>query len=185
MTAAAPFNEQPSTEEVQALLRVARNAIAAELAGRSFDVPELGPPWNRQGNVFVTLRGVDGQLRGCVGRTRPMLPTVLHEIADCAIASATRDTRVPPVEVDELDRLHIEISVLGPPEPVENHDDLDPSRYGVIVSFGSRQGVLLPAIAGIDTVEDQIDIAARKGGIATSAPYAVHRFEVMKITGTR
>jgi AMMECR1 domain-containing protein len=39
-------------------------------------------------------------------------------------------------------------------------------KYGVIVSCGARRGLLLPDLDGVDTVDDQVDIAMRKGGIS-------------------
>ena len=43
---------------------------------------------------------------------------------------------------------------------------MDVKKYGVIVSCGGRRGLLLPDLAGVDTVEQQIDIAQQKGGIS-------------------
>jgi AMMECR1 domain-containing protein len=37
-------------------------------------------------------------------------------------------------------------------------------RYGVIVQSGTRRGLLLPNLEGVDTAEEQIDIAREKGG---------------------
>ena len=46
-------------------------------------------------------------------------------------------------------------------------EDLDPSVFGVIVEdeSGSRRGLLLPDIPGIDNAQQQVEIAARKAGI--------------------
>ena len=58
--------------------------------------------------------------------------------------------------------------------------DLDVKKYGVIVSCGGRRGLLLPDLDGVDTVEEQIDIACRKGGIRADEPYTLERFEVVR-----
>jgi hypothetical protein len=41
--------------------------------------------------------------------------------------------------------------------------------------------VLLPAIEGIDTVDDQLRVVLRKAGIPSDAPYRIERFLVDKV----
>ena len=53
-------------------------------------------------------------------------------------------------------------------------------RYGVIVQSGSKRGLLLPDLEGVDTVKDQISIAMRKGGIAPGSNIDLYRFEVVR-----
>ena len=53
-------------------------------------------------------------------------------------------------------------------------------RYGVIVTNGRRRGLLLPALDGVDTVEQQVDIARRKAGIGEDEPVSLQRFEVIR-----
>jgi AMMECR1 domain-containing protein len=59
-------------------------------------------------------------------------------------------------------------------------DELDPKVYGVIVEdeSESRRGLLLPDIQGVDTAQQQVEIAARKAGIPQGAPVKVSRFKV-------
>ena len=57
---------------------------------------------------------------------------------------------------------------------------LDVKKYGVIVENGRRRGLLLPDLAGVDTVEQQIDIARRKGNIGQREPLTLYRFEVQR-----
>ena len=59
-------------------------------------------------------------------------------------------------------------------------EQLDVRKYGVIVSRGSRRGLLLPDLDGVDTVKQQVDIAMRKGGISRSDRYKLQRFEVIR-----
>lgn len=164
-----------------ALLDIAHEAIAHALSGVRYVVPQLDAPWESPHAVFVTLRSPDGELRGCIGRTEPAFRTLALEVADCAVAAATRDHRMTPVQSSELARLGIEISVLEPPEEVEGPASLDPKRYGVVVSQGEQRGVLLPEVEGVDTVEDQLRIAMRKGEISAHAPYRLQRFRVHKV----
>ena len=81
---------------------------------------------------------------------------------------------------DELDRLEINVDVLTTPEKIESKDELDVKRYGVIVSGGGKRGLLLPDLDGVDTVEEQVDIAMRKGGISPREKITLERFEVIR-----
>jgi AmmeMemoRadiSam system protein A len=119
-----------------------------------------------------------GLLRGCIGTISPTRDTLAAEVVGNAVEAATRDPRFPPVTADELDDLEIKVDVLHEAEPVSGLDDLDPKTYGVIVSCGSRRGLLLPDLEGVDTPEHQVSIAASKGGIALSEPFRLERFKV-------
>ena len=46
---------------------------------------------------------------------------------------------------------------------------------------GARRGLLLPGIEGVDSVSQQLAIAARKGGIDRGRPHSLERFEVRKV----
>ena len=63
---------------------------------------------------------------------------------------------------------------------IASKDDLDVKRYGVIVSQGNKKGLLLPDLEGIDDVDEQVSIAARKGRIDLQKPYQLERFEVFR-----
>jgi AmmeMemoRadiSam system protein A len=163
------------------LLAIARRAIAAYLRGEPDEPPELAPPWELARGVFVTLRTRAGALRGCVGHVEPGFETLTAEVASCAVAAATRDSRFAPVALGELDGLRIELSLLTCPEPLADADALDPARYGVVVASGARRGVLLPAIEGIASAREQVRIACAKAGIAPDEPASLARFEVLKL----
>ena len=81
---------------------------------------------------------------------------------------------------EELETREYSVDVLGKPEPVDGPEQLDPGRYGVIVSCGQLRGLLLPDLDGVDTAEQQIDIARRKGGIPRDVPCRLERFEVVR-----
>jgi AmmeMemoRadiSam system protein A len=144
---------------------------------------DLGRPGAPRAPVFVTLRSLDGSLRGCIGSLVAMEPDVAAETARSAVLAATRDPRFPPVRAEELQKLHIEVSVLLPEEPVLDFAELDPQRYGVVVRDGQgRQGLLLPEVPGVDTAELQVEIARRKAGIEPDASVTMRRFEVVKFS---
>jgi len=165
----------------RALLAVAREAVDAQTRRANYVAPTLPPPLADSCGVFVTLRESSGALRGCIGHMQAQHATLAAEVADCARSAASSDPRFPPVSIEELPQLSIEISLLAAPERVHDLSTLDARRYGVLVSHGGRRGVLLPDIQGVDTVEDQLRIAGDKGGLPRDEPWAVHRFEVEKL----
>ena len=69
---------------------------------------------------------------------------------------------------------------MGQPEEVSGPEDLDPKEYGVIVrTVDGRQALLLPDLEGVDTVEQQLRITCRKGGIDPDRDhYRIFRFQV-------
>ena len=129
--------------------------------------------------TFVSLH-MYGQLRGCIGTIAPTQENVAWEIVQNAISACSRDPRFPPVQAGELDKLEYSVDVLDRPEPVDSPAQLDPKQYGVIVSYGHRLGLLLPNLDGVDTVEQQLDIACQKGGIRPKDPYKIERFRVVR-----
>lgn len=167
----------------QTLLSIARDAVVAAVEARSYEPPPLEPPWDRPRAVFVTLRERDGKLRGCIGRTQPNEVTLCREVASAATSAATTDPRFPQVTRAEFPGLSYTVSVLDAPEPVAGFGDLDPTRYGVVVSAGSRRGVLLPHVPGVLTVADQVRFARDKAGIGREEPVRLERFAVREVSG--
>lgn len=72
-----------------------------------------------------------------------------------------------PIQKSELPNLVYTVSILGQPEQIRDIADLNPKKYGVIVSTPDhcKTGLLLPDLEGIDTVEKQIMIACQMAGI--------------------
>jgi AMMECR1 domain-containing protein len=70
--------------------------------------------------------------------------------------------------------------VLGEPEPIESINQLDPVRFGVIVTSGYKRGLLLPNLEGVDTARQQVEIALSKAGIRSNERYTMERFEVVR-----
>lgn len=136
---------------------------------------------NARAACFVSLKTLDGQLRGCIGTIEPAKDTLAEEVVANAINAASRDPRFLPVSADELPNLKYSVDVLAAPEPAKM-EDLDPAIYGVIVEdeSGLHRGLLLPDIEGVDSVERQVEIAARKAGIASETPLKLWRFRVSR-----
>ncbi len=57
---------------------------------------------------------------------------------------------------------------------------LDPYNYGVIVTSGSKKGLLLPNLDGIDDIDEQLRIALSKAGINEWEEYEMERFKVTR-----
>jgi AMMECR1 domain-containing protein len=83
---------------------------------------------------------------------------------------------------EELKDLVYSVDVLGAVEPIEDISQLDPVRYGVIVSHGRKRGLLLPNLPGVSTVMEQIEIARSKAGMYDDEPADLARFEVVRHT---
>ena len=164
--------------EQQQLLRLARAAIENRLLGKPIPAPDSR--WQRVAAAFVTLRD-EGQLRGCIGylETDRRLAEV---VTRCAVAASTSDPRFPSVGAEELPRLRIEISVLGPIEPTSSPTDFEVGRHGLIVRRGVHRGLLLPQVAlecewDRETFLTQTCLKAGLPGDAWKAGAQVFRFE--------
>jgi AmmeMemoRadiSam system protein A len=119
-----------------------REILRSALAGK----PEPpGPSVPGDGGVFVTLKS-EGELRGCIGRfswDRPIKST----IAEITRAAAFEDYRFPPLTAPELPGIEITVSVLTPPEPLEDLEALEIGRDGLYLIHPRGRGVLLPVVA--------------------------------------
>jgi len=136
----------------------------------------------QQAGVFVTLKTLNGDLRGCIGTISPVYTNILEETISNAVAAASRDPRFPAVQPSELPSLSYSVSVLHPPEAISSLTELDPQKYGVIVSARQRRGLLLPELEGLDTAEKQVEHAMFKAGLRPGEPVALQRFQVDKYT---
>lgn len=166
-----------------ACVRLAKDALEKYIrSGKTLRRPENLPEWMtaQQAGVFVSLHK-GGDLRGCIGTIAPWYGCVADEIIALAVEAGTRDPRFLPVTADELPDLEYNVDVLSEAEPADK-SELDAKRYGVIVSTGSRRGLLLPDLEGVDTPGQQIAIALRKAGIRPDEPYRLERFTVERHT---
>jgi AmmeMemoRadiSam system protein A len=173
------------TEEAQGssdpFVNLARQAIEAYVSDRVvIETPRGNEETPRRAGVFVSLHLPDGSLRGCIGTTEPHRNSVAEEVIANAVCAAAQDPRFYPLEKSELAHLDVTVDVLGLPEEVDGLDELDPKKYGVIVrTIDGRRALLLPDLEGVDTVEQQLRITCRKGGIdPVTDQYRLFRFEV-------
>lgn len=137
------------------LLSIARAAITAHIRGGrpktrdasppvEWTVPSGRPPVSYSG-VFVSLYR-QGTLRGCIG-TLDGSGWLAEAVAETAVSACSEDPRFLPLAPDELDDLKLEISVLGPIEPVHDFDTIEIGRHGLVVEQGRHRGLLLPQVA--------------------------------------
>ena len=178
----AQITNQPveATEELS-LPALAREAVETFVrTGQILSPPaSSGEFLSSRAPCFVSLKTLSGELRGCIGTIEPAKDTLAQEIIANAISAANNDPRFEPVRPEELSNLRYSVDVLFPPEETVK-EDLDPSVFGVIVEdeSGTRRGLLLPDIPGIDNSEQQVEIAARKAGIGRGEPVRLYRFKV-------
>ena len=130
--------------------------------------------------VFVSVRK-GGALRGCIGTIEPVCRNIAEEIIQNAVSAGIHDPRFPSVRREELSFLEYSVDVLGETEQIQGEDQLDPLRYGVIVTKGRKRGLLLPNLEGVDTVREQLSIARQKAGIGEDeTDVQLERFEVIR-----
>ncbi len=132
--------------ERQALLAIARNAIARELGlPQEKSIPPPAGLLAGGAGAFVTLR-FQGRLRGCIGyiESAESLAEVVRKAAGKA---AFHDPRFPPLASREFQSIAIEISVLTPPSIIHDISLIEIGRDGLIVELGVARGLLLPQVA--------------------------------------
>lgn len=163
------------------LVKLAKAAVAAYVVeGATITPPsELIPEMKENAGVFVSIKK-HGELRGCIGTFMPTCNNVAEEIIRNAVCAATQDPRFNRVNRVELDDLIFSVDVLTSPQEVKNLKELDPKKYGIIVSKGMRKGLLLPDLEGVDTVEEQIRISKLKAGIMDNEDVKIFKFEVRR-----
>ena len=130
--------------ERQLLLSIARESVTARVKDQTPRALPVSAALVAPG-AFVTLRS-EGALRGCIGHLEKEC-SLAETVQRVAMAAATEDPRFPPMRVDELASVVIEVSVLGPLEPCSDPSQLEVGRHGVLVDDGRRRGLLLPQVA--------------------------------------
>jgi AmmeMemoRadiSam system protein A len=133
-----------SPEERTALLLLARRAIAAALSKSSLSESAPNPHLLEPRGAFTTLR-LNGALRGCIGFIEPLYP-VWETVQETARSAAFNDPRFPPVSIEELPQIGIEISIMSLLTPIAP-EEVTVGLHGLVVSHLGRRGLLLPQVA--------------------------------------
>ena len=157
-------------QESLALLRIAREAIEAQVKEGHYEVrPCSEAALNLPCGCFVTITR-DKQLRGCIGNFRTDNP-LYHEVAEMAMAAASQDPRFPPMDTRDLENFSLEISVLSPLRKITDPEEIRVGTHGIYLEKGHRRGVLLPQVAteyGWDR-ETFLQQTCRKAGLPDHA----------------
>ena len=124
---------------------------------------------DRRGGAFVTLTE-DGDLRGCMG-TLDEEAKVWRSVIDAARLATLGDPRFRPVRPEELARIHLEVSILGPMTRLADPAAFRPGTDGIVVRRHGRRGLLLPNVADMldPGPTSMLDACCRKAGLATDA----------------
>lgn len=134
-----------SQEEKITLLKMVRSTLESYLkTGKIPDTSVDSETLKANRGAFVTLKK-KGDLRGCIGHIEADIP-LCEIISEMAVSSATRDPRFPPVSYGELEDIEIEISVLTPFTKVENLEEIEVGKHGLMIQKGFYAGLLLPQV---------------------------------------
>ncbi len=173
-----PLNADKLTDyHGEFLVKTARLAISSYLREKiKIPIPKNTPKiLLEKAGVFVTLNKLVKRhetLRGCIGYIYPIKPLIEATI-ETAIAAATEDPRFPPVSLEEMNSIIVEITVLTPPKkievdaPEEYLDKIVIGRDGLLLKYGVFSGTLLPQVPieyGWD-VETFLDNLCMKAGL--------------------
>jgi hypothetical protein len=135
-----------NANEQTALLDIARKAIETCVrTGKKYVEPREEKTLNRRNGCFVSIKQ-GGQLRGCIGNFQSELP-LFREVAEMAVASASKDPRFYPMKEEDLQNFNLEISVLSPLRKVDGIEEIEVGKHGIYLERGYYRGVLLPQVA--------------------------------------
>ncbi len=134
-------------QEKQTALQLARNTLEQEfkLTQKKFKEYNNYPIFSEKRGVFVTLN-INHQLRGCIGLIESV-QALGPGIIEITKSAAFNDPRFQPLSQKELEDVVIEISVLTPPQPINNISKIELGKHGVIIKKGLSSGVFLPQVA--------------------------------------
>ena len=133
-------------EDKRILLKIARSDIAAAVENKTLPSLKIqNEALNRRSGVFVTLQ-IGDDLRGCIGYIEPLFP-LASATQEVAVKAAMEDPRFMPVTPSDLDRITIEISVLSPLSELQDVENIEIGKHGLVIDAGYRRGLLLPQVA--------------------------------------
>ena len=137
----------PTEEAASTLARYARGCIREALGGPPASRPQ-GDVYDAAGAAFVSLHGPGRRLQGCIGTLEPRR-SLADDVAHNARAAAFHDPRGARLALDDVDALDVEVTVLGPLEPVDAPTEgaacaaIGPGD-GVVLAWGNRRATFIP-----------------------------------------
>lgn len=114
------------------------------------DPPPADPGLDEPSRLFVSWHQGE-RLVGCIGTLEPHR-SLRDGVRYFAVQAGLHDPRTPVPRPDELPRLHASISVLTPPEPMDEQGleaitaALVPGRDGLVLHDDARRAVFLPVV---------------------------------------
>jgi MEMO1 family protein len=159
-----------SESEKQTLRDIAIRAIQCRCHGEPLPtVPANEGKLSEPRGAFVCLhKGSD--LRGCIGMIEGREP-LIETVRNMAVQAAFSDPRFCSIRADELDELHLEISVLTPLERVDDPQGIEIGKHGLYIKKGQASGLLLPQVAvehGWDRTQF-LEWTCKKAGLPSNA----------------
>jgi len=137
-------------KDQQLLLELARETLETYFKDIDPDTTDCSHLTQLRG-CFVTLHK-HGELRGCIGFTKPIM-SLFEQIIAATKAAAFEDPRFDPLGEEELKDIKIEISVLTRPELIKAEslqdyiDNIEIGKDGLIIELYGNSGLLLPQVA--------------------------------------
>ncbi len=131
------------------LINLALETIKKELGLPSRDI-KINNDWLKERATFVTLT-IDKKLRGCIGSLYPR-DSIYNDVINNSLLAAFKDPRFPPLQLNEINNLEIEISILGELKELHfktEHDIinlLEPYKMGLVLEHGYKRGTFLPQV---------------------------------------
>ena len=132
------------------LLKIAREAIESQLTGKELFVDNnIKKNFKEKGASFVTLT-LNGTLRGCIG-TLEANQELWKDVIQNSRYAAFEDSRFSSVDLKELSKIKIEVSVLTKPLKLEFKDSNDllkklDKQMGIILLKNGRRATFLPQV---------------------------------------
>lgn len=135
------------------LLKIARDAISCAVGGQPLepiDLEKYSAILREHGASFITL-SKNKNLRGCIGAIEAYQPFIL-DVQEHAVAAALEDYRFPPVKIEEIQQIEIEISRLTPMRELDysTYEDLISKLRvnvdGALIKTNGRRATFLPQV---------------------------------------
>lgn len=167
------------------ILNTAKISIASALKNENFIPRDIPAVLTQYGATFVTLK-LNDKLRGCIGSVYPTKPLIL-DIIDNARNAAFQDPRFEPLDLSELDKLDISISILSSIERIKFKDERDLLSkiypHGVILAEKDKRAVYLP-IVWEQLPEREVFLNSLKEKAGLPADYFSKTIEAYKFDAT-
>ena len=125
------------------LVQFARGKLKEALGG-AIVTPPRGEWTSEERATFVTLRWPNDELQGCIGSLRPR-QNVVDDVAHNVVAAGLYDPRAAMLALEDVDELVIEVSLLGPLEPI-TYDRIQPGKDGIVFQWRHHRSTYLPVM---------------------------------------